>query len=159
MIQDDSQGPSLTNLQNNQQPQQGNSLGSLVQNAPQQAKISKPQLIAGLHHLSSFANAMQPVLRSPDLGKSNIRPKLFDALAHLIGSQIFTVPEVMNGIKDLPNDPIQQKKWLEQKMMQVAQAEQKIVSDYVAQGPGAENPVEWTQDTHRDHMTGLMGNY
>ena len=168
---DQNQAPQIANLQNdgatapaqpaaNQlngiqqpgQPMQG-------QGQPQQ-QISKEQVIAGLHHLGAFVKVLSPLLSNPQLGKANMRPKIFDGLATLIGEQIFTVPEVMNGIKDLPDDPVGQKKWLEQKIAGSQQAEKKLVSDYISQGPGPEPQGKpWSQDTHKDHMAGLMANY
>ena len=148
-----------------QQMQQPNQLGGIMQGQQQQPgqpkpQITKQQVIAGLHHLGAFTKQMSPILRNPEIGKSNIRPKIFDASAALIGQGIFSVPEVMNGIKDLPDDPLGQKKWLEQKLAGVMMAEKKLVSDYIAQGPGAEpQGPDWSEDTHRDHMGGLMSNY
>ena len=161
MIQDESQAERQPFLQQGQpQPQQQqNPLGGLTQAAPQM-KMTKAQLIAGLHHLSAFQKQFSPLLKNPITGKSNIRPKIFDAAATLIGEQIFSVPEVINGIKDLPDDPVDQKKWLELKLSNAAQAEQKLISDYIAQGPGQEDQgPEWSKDTHKDHMAGLLGNY
>lgn len=157
---DQAEGPQQPFLNGNQpQPQdQPNQLSGLTQPS-QPANISKPQLVAGLHHLDAMQKSLMSVLKAPEAGKSNIRPRLFDAMAILIGNRTMTVPEVINGMKDLPSDPVDQKKWLETKLMQTKQAEQMLVSHYIAQGPGEENPVEWTQDTHHDHMAGLMGNY
>jgi hypothetical protein len=161
---DESQAP----IQPTMQPQQ-NQLGSIVQGqqgqpqgqpGQQPTQMTKQQVIAGLHHLTSFEKAFSPLLKNPDLGKSNIRPKIFDASASLIGQGIFSVPEVMNGIKDLPDDPLGQKKWLEQKLAGAATAEKKLVSDYVAQGPGQEpDGPAWSPDNHSDHMAGMMANY
>lgn len=162
MIQDESQSQlqSVTpGAPQPQQQQQTNPLGGLVAQRPPQA-ITKQQVIAGLHHLNSFTKQFSPLLRNPATGKSNIRPKIFDAAAQLIGAGIFTVPEVINGIKDLPDDPVDQKKWLEMKLANAQQAEQKIISDYIAQGPGPEpQGPEWSPDNHKDHMAGLLGNY
>ena len=161
---DESQSPQQPFLQQQPQPQQQqpNQLGGIMQGQQPQQKsnITKQQLIAGLHHLNAFQKQFSPLLRNPDLGKSNVRPKIFDASAALIGQGIFSVPEVMNGIKDLPDDPLGQKKWLEQKLSSTMMAEKKLVSDYIAQGPGQEpEGPEWSMDNHKEHMGGLMGNY
>lgn len=158
---DESQGPSQPFLQQGAQPPQEkqNPLGMLQRNAPPQVSMTKQQLIAGLHHLNAFKTEFAPLLNNPKTGKANIRPKIFDAAATLIGANIFTVPEVINGIKDLPDDPLDQKKWLETKLMNVQQAEQKLIQDYIAQGPGQEEGPDWSMDSHKDHMTGLMGSY
>lgn len=159
MINDESQSSLAPITQGQPAPQQQNPLGGLTRGAPN-PNITKQQLIAGLHHLNAFTRQFAPLLQRPEIGKSNIRPKIFDAAANLIGAGIFTVPEVINGIKDLPDDPVDQKKWLEAKLLSANQAEQKLISDYIAQGPGqdAQGP-DWTADNHKDHMTGLMGQY
>lgn len=163
---DESQSPSQPFMQQQQQPQQQmqqpNQLGGIMQGQQQQQKsnITKQQLIAGLHHLNAFQQQFSPLLRNPEIGKSNVRPKIFDASASLIGQGIFSVPEVMNGIKDLPDDPLGQKKWIEKKLSDAMMAEKKMVSDYIGQGPGQEpEGPEWSMDNHKDHMAGLMGNY
>src|ERR1017187_6903233 len=151
--------------QQQQQAQQSNQLGGIMQGQGQpqgqpKTNITKQQLIAGLHHLNAFQKQFSPLLKNPELGKSNVRPKIFDASAALIGQGIFSVPEVMNGIKDLPDDPLGQKKWLEQNLSGTMMAEKKLVSDYIAQGPGPEpQGPEWSPDNHTEHMTGLMANY
>jgi hypothetical protein len=128
--------------------------------AQPQRQISKAQLQAGLHHFDAFRKAMTPILNSPQTGQANIRPKIFDASADLIGEKIFTVPEVMNGIKDLPDDPLDQKKWLQQKIMASVLAEKKLVHDYIAQGPQQQpDDSQWSPDSHGEHMGGLLDSY
>ena len=154
MIQDESQSEQAPSNQQNPLA------GLMKQPAPQNTNITKQQLIAGLHHLNAFKTEFSPLLQNPKLGKGNIRPTIFERAATLIGSGIFTVPEVINGTKDLPDDPIEQKKWLETKLVNASLAEQKLIHDYIAQGPGPEaQGPEWSMDNHKDHMTGLLGNY
>ena len=158
----DESNSQLQQLTQQPQPaQQGNPLQSIQQGPAQpQSKISKDQVIAGLHHFSAVLKQMTPLLSSPVLGKGNMRPKIFDAAATLIGEGIATVPEIMNGMKSLPDDPVGQKKWIEQKISEAKMAEQKIVHDYIAQGPGEEpQGPGWSEDSHKEHMTGLMRNY
>jgi hypothetical protein len=145
------------------QQQQSNQLGGLMQGAPapqRPMQMSKAQLQAGLHHLEAFQKVLSPLMNSPDTGTKNIRPKIFDASATLIGQGIFTVPEVMNGIKDLPEEPLGQKKWLQQKLTEAMLAEKKLIHDYIAQGPQQQpDQSEWSQDSHKEHVSGLMENY
>ena len=160
----DESGAPVQNLGQPQQPQQqGNPLSSIMgqQQQPQQPpQISKNQVIAALHHFSAVQKQFMPLMKNPDLGKANIRPKIFDAAVALIGEGINTVPETMNGIKDLPSDPVGQKKWLEKLMMNTEMAQKKIISDYIGQGPGQEpDGPAWSMDTHKDHMNSLMSSY
>ena len=170
MNQDESQSPTIPAMMPSQTPDNSpapNQLqgmmrggGSMYQ-APPKTNITRNQLIAGLHHFNEVQKKLFGVLNSADAGKSNIRPKIFDASAALIGEGMMTVPEVMNGIKDLPEEPVAQKKWVEQKIGQMEMAKQKLVMDFVGQGPGGDtgNEAEWSPDNHRDHLTGLLGNY
>ena len=165
MNQDESGAPiqQLGNQPNQQPQQQQNPLGGIAQQGQpqQQPSISKDQVIAGLHHFSQVIKEMSPLLKSPALGTGNMRPKIFDASANLIGSGVATVPEIMNGINDLPDDPLGQKKWLEKIVSNAMMAEKKLISDYVSQQPnGTEGqPHSWSLDNHKDHMAGLMANY
>jgi hypothetical protein len=163
---DESQSPVQPFLQSatpQPQQQQPNQLGGLMQGAPapqRPMQMSKAQLQAGLHHLEAFQKVLSPLMNSPDTGTKNIRPKIFDASATLIGQGIFTVPEVMNGIKDLPEEPLGQKKWLQQKLTEAMLAEKKLIHDYIAQGPQQQpDQSEWSQDSHKEHVSGLMANY
>jgi hypothetical protein len=166
---DESQSPSQPFMQQQPQPQQQaqqpNQLGGMMQGQPpqqqqQKSNMTKQQLIAGLHHFNALTKQLSPILKNPDTGKTNVRPKIFDASAALIGQGIFSVPEVMNGIKDLPDDPLGQKKWIEKKLSDAMMAEKKLISDYIGQGPGPEpQGPDWSEDTHKEHMAGLMGNY
>lgn len=163
MNQDESGAPVQALGQQQQQPQQqSNALGGIMQGGQPQPppQISKSQLVAGLHHFGQVIKQLSPLLKNAKLGTGNMRPKIFDASANLIGEGIATVPEIMNGIKDLPDDPIGQKKWIEKTVGNAMMAEQKLISDYVAQGPG-ELPQhdEWTEDNHKNHMTGLLAGY
>lgn len=160
----DESGAPIQALGNQPQQQPQNQLAGMTQQGqPQQpTKMSKDHVIAGLHHFSAVIKQMSPLLQSPILGKGNMRPKIFDASANLIGQGIATVPEIMNGIKDLPDDALGQKKWLEKIVGNAMMAEKKLIEDYVAQGPmadAAEEPHSWSTDNHREHMSGLMGRY
>ena len=159
---DQAQAPQQPFLNGNQpqpQDQQQNPLSGLTRAAPPQVQMTRAQLIAGLHHLGSFTKEFSPLLQSPKLGKGNIRPQIFERAAALMAAGIFTGPEIINGVKDLPDDPIDQKKWLQTKLANAQMAEQKLVQDYIAQGPSEDAGPDYSADSHREHMTGLMGNY
>lgn len=161
----DESGAPVQQLGQAQQPQQqpqGNQLGGLTQPQGQPRQLmTKDQVMAALHHFGAIQKQFGPLLKSPMLGKSNMRPKIFDKAAALIGERVMSVPEVMTGIKDLPDDPVGQKKWIEKLVGTAAIAERKVISDYVSQPPdGTElNDHGWSPDTHRDHMQGLMARY
>lgn len=143
-----------------QQPQQQpNQLAGVTQQPQQQPRPTRDQTIAGLHHFSAIQKQFGPLLKNTGLGQSNMRPKIFDAAANLVGEQVVSVPEVMNAIKDLPDDPIGQKKWVEHMVGTAAMAQKKLISDFMQNGEDTGEPSAWSADSHRDHVKGLMAHY
>ena len=141
------------------QPQQGQ-----PQQQPQQppAPISKDQVVAGLHHFGAVQKQMQKILAMPTIGKTNARPAIADATAQLMIDKILSLPEAMNALKLVPNDPGEQKAWVMTAIQNAKMAEQKVVHDYIAQGPGPEPQSPqgpWSKDNHKDHMGAVMAHY
>jgi hypothetical protein len=146
------------------QPQGGNPLAALAaQAAPQQQPAPAPthaQAVAAMHRFGQIKSAMAPVIADPNLGKTNVRPKLLDAASKLLGSKVLSLPEIMNSIKNLPDDPIQQKKFVENIMNTATQAQLTVLQQHRnAQLPEDQEPDEWTPDNHADNMAGLMAHY
>jgi hypothetical protein len=149
-----------------QQPMQGGN--PLAQLAPQQQQPPPPppapthaQTVAAVHYFGQIKQAMRPVLDDPNLGSKNIRPKLLDQFSKLIASKTLTLPEIMKAIKSLPDDPIQQKSFVEN-IYQANDKAQMLVLGHHAMGPQAQpgqEPEQWSPDNHQDQMAGLMQQY
>lgn len=124
--------------------------------------MDKEQLRAGLHHFSAVHKQMKKLLSSPTIGKSNARGAIADATAQLMIDKILTLPEAMNALKLVPTDPGEQKAWVMKAVANAEAAQQKIVADYIAQGPGDEPESPhgpWSATSHRNHMDAMMGRY
>ncbi|HEX5508915.1 MAG TPA: hypothetical protein VFX37_10470 [Pseudolabrys sp.] len=140
--------------------------GILARLAPQLAAQQQPapapthaQTVAAMHRFGSIKAALQPVLSDPNLGKSNIRPKLLDAASDLLGEKVLSLPEIMNAIKDLPDDPLQQKKFVEMMYGTATKAQIAVLNQHRNANLPQEDGDEWTPDSHDQHFAGLMAHY
>lgn len=134
------------------------------QQQPQQAQpqqpMSKSQLRAGLHHFSAVQRRMEKLLSLPNLGKSNVRPAIADATADLMIEKVLTLPEAMNALKLVPNEPGEQKAWVQSAVKNAEMAQMKLTDDYISQGPGDEPDNDpWSMDNHKTHMDSVMTRY
>ena len=161
--------PDLMAMMGGQPPQaqpqaapQANPLAALAGQAPQQQQpqgppqLSHAQTVAGLHKFSEIKAAMLPVISDPKLGKTNIRPKLLDATSKLLMNKTLSLPEIMNRIKDLPDDPQKQKAFVDQ-IYQSSDQAQKVL---LANAAHAQDDGEaWSMDNHEKHLGGFMQKY
>lgn len=147
------------------QPQaapQANPLAALAGQAPQQQQplgppqLSHAQTVAGLHKVSEIKAAIFPVASDPKLGSENIRPKLLDATSKLLMNKTLSLPEIMNAIKDLPDDPQKQKAFVD-KMYQSNDQAQKILLANAAHAH--DDGEQWSADSHDKHLDGFMQKY
>ena len=150
---------SLAQPQQPQQPSQG--MAGLVQQPPQARPTpTHAQTVAGLHRCHEIEKASQRLLKDPDVGKKNIRPKVLEMGADLIGKKVMTLPELMTGIKDFPSseDALGQKKWLERLYQSNVQGQIALLQDH-ANAPPEDQPSQWTPDNHAEHMSALANMY
>jgi hypothetical protein len=148
-----------------------NSLLNLVQqqqSGPATPRVapSHDQTMAAMHRFHEVQMRVKPLLSDPALGKENIRPRLFDVAADLLGRDIVSLPEIMSTIKELPSDPQKQKDFVFKVYQSAVQAQRRILDDHRAgtQGSGdweteAAMPSEWTPDSHGKHFKDLLAMY
>lgn len=143
------------------QPQGQNPLAAL---APQFGQQPQPQPTAGqtmaaLHRFGEIKFAMRSVMKDSNLGKTNIRPKLLDAASKLLASKVVSLPEIMNAIKGLPDDPFAQKSFVDKLYVNADQAQQLVLQHHAAARTGQVQEDPYSADTHQAHMDGLMQHY
>jgi hypothetical protein len=142
-----------------QQPPQANPLAALVgqqQQQQQPPQLSMAQTVAGVHKFAQIKAAMLPVIDDPHLGKTNIRPKLLDATSKLLMSKTLSLPEIMNRIKDLPDDPQKQKQFVDQIYQSSDQAQKVLLANAAHAHDDGE---QWSADSHDKHLAGMMQQY
>lgn len=132
---------------------------------PQQQPAQAPQAptagqtAAALHHFSEIKSTLKPLLSDPNLGKTNIRPKLLDSMSKLLASRALTLPQVMNAVKALPDDPADQMKFV-QKVYQDNDTAQKLVLLQHRSAPQSEDQEDpYSADNHSAMMDGLLKQY
>jgi hypothetical protein len=135
-------------------------LGGALQKPP---APTKAQTTAAVQRFSAIQSAMRVVMEDKDFGKSNIRPVLLDEASKLLGTKLLSLPEVMNSIKDLPDDPIEQKSFVQNIYNSAQKAESSVLDHHgaaVATGmlPPNGGP-DYDTGQHEQHMNGLMGHY
>jgi hypothetical protein len=136
----------------------------------QQGGVAPPpthaQTVTAMRHFGELQKRLGKLLADPAVGKENMRPKIFDMGAGLLGDGFMTLPKLMNEIKTLPQDPADQKKWLQQHYTAVSKAQIAVLDHYRAGNPGSGN---WQADLaaqppaaageHADQMDGIMKHY
>lgn len=144
----------------------GNPLMALLRGPSQPqmpVSLTHDQVVAAMHYFTALDRALAPLLKDDRIGRENIRPKVFEAAASLMGEKILSLADVMNAIKTLPDDPIGQKKWVEQHLRTNALAQEKIIEDYRASEDedwmGASQNSKWSQDQLGDTMKSLVERY
>jgi hypothetical protein len=146
---------------------QGPGISNLVRPPPGAQPMPAPtheQVASGLRHLHEIARHMKGILADPDIGKKNIRPKVFDAAAEMLGDGLLSMPEIMNQIKTLPVEPAQQKQWVEKHYNDAMAAQGQLLEHHAAAFPGSGDfATDWGAErgkgAHGDNMKGLMGHY
>ena len=152
----------------------GNALGGAPASAPGQGASptqgaappapppapSHQQTVAALRHFDAVERELTPLLKNPDLGKTNMRAAIIDSMTSLVSNGIMTAPQAVNQLADLPNDPFQQKKWLMQHFATTANAQQSVLAHHQAAFAGQnvdETPPD--PDDHVETIQGLKAHY
>lgn len=149
------------------QPQGGNPLARIAPQlggAPQKPPApTKAQTTAAVQRFGAIQSAMRSVMEDPAFGKSNVRPAVLDAASKLLGTKLLSLPEIMNAIGDLPDDPLEQKQAIQKIYNDAKMAESNVLDHHgaaVAAGMLPPNGGEdYDQGNHETHMNGLMGHY
>jgi hypothetical protein len=124
------------------------------------------QTVTAIRHFGELQKRLSKLLADPSVGKENMRPKIFDMAAGLLGDGFMTLPRLMNEVKTLPQDPADQKKWLQKHLEAVSRAQVSVLDHYRAGNPGsgdwradlAAQPPEGETD-HANLMDGVMKHY
>ena len=146
---------------------QGNPLARLVGQMqgppPAQPAPSAVQTTAAVKRFGAVMNAMRTVLANPDLGRKNVRPAILDQASKLMASRVLSLPEVMNAIGKVTDDPLEQKALVSGIYNQAQQAEGNVLAHHafaVATGRVSRGGGEKYQaDDHDRHMTDLLLHY
>ena len=138
--------------------------------APSQPAAAVPapthaQTVAALRHFSLINDALEPLLRNPELGRADVRPSVIDAVTKLVGDRILTPQEAVKQLNQFPDRPFDQKRALALLYSQNLQAEMAVLQHHRQAFVGTGHlPTEATlhsdnSDNHISAMSGLMTHY
>lgn len=153
---------SLAQPQQPQVPQGQPGVGGLVQQAPQARPApTHAETVAGLHRCREIEKASERLLKDPNVGKSNIRPKVLEMGADLIANHTMTLSQFMSGLQGFPSaeDLLGQKKWLERLRDTNIQGQVSLLQDHANAPPEAADAPQWSPDTHDQHINSLISKY
>jgi hypothetical protein len=142
-------------------PNAGNALQQGAPQQPQQAPAppTHEQTVAALRHFDAIKGELSVLLNNPSLGKSDLKSGIIDGVTKLVSERIISPAQAVIQLSQVPTDPIQQRKFLQQQMAQTVQAELTIIAHH-AQGYAGQGPMPTpSADDHMDHMAALQSNY
>lgn len=161
----------LENQQSPPQPQgmaQGNNplarlAGPLPGLPPRQPAPTAAQATAAVHRFRAVMDAMRSVMSEPNYGRANVRPAILDAASKLLASRLISLPETMNAIGQIPDDPLAQKQQVEQIFNSARQGATSVIDHHGAAVASGKLPRDggekYDAGNHDRHMTGLLGHY
>jgi hypothetical protein len=130
---------------------------------PQQPSPTRAQTVAAVHRLGAVMDAMRSVMSADGFGRTNVRPKILDEASKLLASRLLSLPEVMQSIGQVPDDPLAQKEKVEAIYNAAQQAEGQVIDHHgsaVATGKVPRDGGEkYDIGSHDRHMTGLLNHY
>lgn len=152
-------------------PDAGNALqqgAPQQQPQPQQQQAPAPtheQTVAALRHFDAIKSELTKLLNNPALGKSDLKSNIIDGVTALVSERMVKPADAVIQLSQVPEDPIQQRKWIMQQMMQTVQAEHAIVDQHRNTNLGSGDWATEAQkhntnpDNHMQDMTALASSY
>ena len=130
---------------------------------PQQPAPTAAQTTSAVRRLNAVMSAMRNVMQAPGYGRTNIRPVLLDQASKLIGSRLLSLPEVMNSISGVPDQPVEQKEWVANTYMNAQRAAASVLDHHGAAVATGKLPPDggpaYDPDHHEQHFNGAMSHY
>lgn len=167
----DAGGPPPPPQQNGQQAPQGGALSSgmaspptVPQQGPQQGPPTPThgQTVAVLRHMDAIQSELEALLKDPAIGKSNMKSKIIDGVTKLVADRIMTPGAAVQQLSTVPDPPFQQRKWLQQHLLQTVMAKVAVLGHHAAAFGGTpESMIDKTSspDDHLADMQSIMGHY
>lgn len=114
-----------------------NGSNALQQGAPAQAGPQKAppapthaQTVAALRHADAIKNELSILLKNDALGKSSIKSAIIDGATKLVAERIMPASDAVPLLASVPDDPIQQRKWVQQHLMNAIQSEHAVLDQH-----------------------------
>jgi hypothetical protein len=118
--------------------------------------------VAALRHLRTFAQEYADILKRDDIGKADVKQPFIEAMARLLGDKMMSLPQTLKLMGSFPDDPLQQRQWLEQHWQQDRAAMIWVLQHHAAAFPattaGAPPPMPRAL-SHIEQMNEIISHY
>jgi hypothetical protein len=117
----------------------GNALASLLgggaqagapQQPPQMPAPTHAQTVAALRHFQTIGKELEGLLLNPDIGKTDIRSAIIDAVTRLVSERIISPAQAVQQLGQVPDRPFDQKQAIEQMYKQTMMAEAAVLDHH-----------------------------
>jgi hypothetical protein len=131
----------------------------------QMAAPNHRQVVAALRHFMTIVDELQTLEKNPALGRSSIKSEIIDGTMKLVAERMLSAASAVSLLANVPEDPIRQRKWVQETLQQTIQAQNNVLDHHAA---GNHGTLDWAtesqhapynSDDHLSIMEGLAGNY
>lgn len=149
------------------QPAQGapQQPGPAQQPGPQQQAPapSHAQTVATLRHLNAIEDELEGLLKNPNVGRSSIKSAIIDGATKLVANRIISPAQAVQQLGTVPDDPLEQRKWLRAQLQQSVQAQNAVLDHHRAafggQDEAAAGHQPYDPENHLEMMAGVHDHY
>ncbi len=139
-------------------PQQSpGSLQQLMQSGQQQPGEQPlpdaEHIKSALVHMTEFQRKWRQILETENIGKTDIKGPFIEAVSQLMGDQFITLPQALSLMKSFPEDPLQQRQFVEQHLQKDEQATMMLLQQAASQ-PYRLGDAQRAMQTKELSMTG-----
>lgn len=121
------------------------------------------QTVATLRHLNAIEDELEGLLKNPALGKSSIKSAIIDGATKLVASRIISPAQAVQQLGTVPEDPLEQRKWLRAQLQASVQAQNAVLDYHRAAFAGTDELAAghepYDPETHMDTMAGVHAHY
>lgn len=138
--------------------------GAAQQPPQQQAPApNHAQTVGTLLHLHAFAEMYRSLLAAPQLGRASLKSQVIDGVSKLVSQRYINTGQAVSLLSGFPDDPQDQRKWVQQHLARDRQAELMLLAHHAAgstEGVGYDQtPPANRADDHLDMMSGMHAMY
>lgn len=147
---------------------QAQASGSLQQlmargNAPAGAggppQLSYRETSAALYHMAEFQRRWKDLLGTEGIGKNSIKGPFIETVSGMMADSFITLPQAMSLLKSFPDDPLQQRQWVEQHYQNDKAAQIMLLRNHAASGqpsPSIDQVTQMVSQPKGGDHTGMM---
>jgi hypothetical protein len=112
--------------------------------------------------MDAIQHELEALLKDPAVGKTNVKSKIIDGMTKLVANRIVSPGNAVAQLGDVPDEPFQQRKWLQTHLMNAVIAKAGALSHHgKAFGGVPEGQIDKTSsaDDHMADMNAVSGMY